>query len=79
MLEKLGHRPAAIGGVLTSSPLATREAEEACSLPILATDDFGDPAVASALLIGADLPPRSTTAQEESELISPIPIVVDAS
>jgi hypothetical protein len=80
MLARLGLDPAAIGGVLTSSPLATREAEEACSLPILATDDFGDPAVASALLVGADLPPRAMPRDEaESDLISPYPIAIDAS
>lgn len=53
----------ALSGVLTSSPLATREAQEAVGLPILKVKTLCDPAIASIVenLLASQLATRSVT------------------
>jgi hypothetical protein len=48
-LRELGLPVTAIAGRLTRSPLATREAEELCDVPILSLDDLDDPVKVAAL------------------------------
>lgn len=50
LLERAGLDVAAVSGVLTSSPLAAREAAAAVSVPVLLTYDLVDPETATALL-----------------------------
>lgn len=54
ILTELGHRPLAVSGVLTASPLAAREATAALDVPVLPTYDLCDPHVASSLLMNLD-------------------------
>lgn len=83
LLKRLDLPLVAIGGSMTASPLATREAEDACGLPVLTSDDFGDPAIAAAILRGTEIPTRVVASDEPNDdfadLAQPIPIVVDAS
>lgn len=46
-LESLGHVPTLVSGVVTASPLATREAKVALDVPVVPTFDLCDPSVAS--------------------------------
>lgn len=55
ILSSLGHNPLAVSGVLTASPLATREATAALDVPVLPTYDLCLPETALAVLANADL------------------------
>jgi len=50
LLGELGIRVAALSGVVTSSPLASREAEAATSTPVVVTDQLSGPDVAARVL-----------------------------
>jgi hypothetical protein len=50
MLRQHGLTVAAVGGVLTSSPLAIREAREALDVPVLDVRRLADPSLALSLL-----------------------------
>lgn len=45
-----GHRPALVSGVVTASPIMTREATVAVDVPVMPTFDLSDPAVAAPIL-----------------------------
>ncbi len=62
MLRQHGINVAAVGGVLTSSPLATREASGALDVPVLDLTGLSDPSVALSLLPSPGRPLRSTSA-----------------
>jgi hypothetical protein len=62
MLRQHGLNVAAVGGVLTSSPLATREASGALDVPVLDLTGLSDPSVALSLLPSPGRPLRSTRA-----------------
>ncbi|WP_114853310.1 DUF1611 domain-containing protein [Brachybacterium sp. YJGR34] len=49
-LGALGREPAAVSGVLTSSPLATAEARRALEVPVVPTDELGTAEVARELV-----------------------------
>lgn len=49
-LRELGLPVVGVSGVLTASPLASREAEMACELPVLSIDQLRDPQSAARLL-----------------------------
>ena len=40
-LSRLGHRPVAVSGIVTNSPLARREVELACGVPCVPTNELG--------------------------------------
>lgn len=50
LLADLGLSVAAVAGVVTSSPLASREAETATSIPVVVTNELADPEVAARVL-----------------------------
>jgi len=50
ILQDLGHRVVAIGGLISNSPLASREAAEATGLPVLSREQFMDPETAGDLI-----------------------------
>lgn len=50
LLADRGVRVAAVSGVLTSSPLALREAQSAVDVPVIVTDDLAQPGVTMPLL-----------------------------
>lgn len=54
-LQALGLPVLAAAGVLTSSPLATREAQGGLDVPVYTLDDLSDPALAVALADRAGL------------------------
>ncbi|HEU5045796.1 MAG TPA: hypothetical protein VFT75_16850, partial [Nocardioidaceae bacterium] len=63
LLAELGLSVAAVAGVVTSSPLASREAETAASIPVVVTNGLSDPEVAAQVLspyLGS-LPSRDPT------------------
>ena len=62
MLRQHGLNVAAVGGVLTSSPLATREARAALDVPVLDLVGLADPSLALSLLPSPGRPLRSTRA-----------------
>ncbi len=62
MLRQHGLNVAAVGGVLTSSPLATREARAALDVPVLDLKGLADPSLALSLLPSPGRPLRSTRA-----------------
>lgn len=90
-LRELGLPVSAASGVLTSSPLALREAERACGIPILSLDQLRDPGVADAVLNGSAIPTaqpvgdwdddrdRDAAADIAGERFTTIPISADAS
>lgn len=61
MLRQHGLTVAAVGGVLTSSPLATREAREALDVPVLDVRRLADPSLALSLLPSPARQPRRSS------------------
>jgi hypothetical protein len=50
MLTALGYDPLAVSGVVTSSPLALKEAEEACQIPVVTPEEISSGALAELFL-----------------------------
>lgn len=64
-LRSLGHNVVAVSGLVTRSPLATRETAEATGLPVLGLHDLSTPAVSAALLgLSGLLRPESMNVDE---------------
>lgn len=50
VMRSLGHTPTLVSGVLTASPLATREAMAALDVPVVATFDLCEPGIGTSFL-----------------------------
>lgn len=72
-LRALGHEVSAVSGVLTRSPLATREAEGATGLPVLTLDQLGDAALTSHILGLNDARTADLIARYAPASSSPVP------